>query len=395
MAEVPSDVPVTAFSERDSPPWLNWPGRRFRQRVCDLAQVLKDWRIDCVYDRTYHMTLITAPACQRAGVPRVSTVVSEPRSDFDLQERRFRWVKWRMLNRAYRTADRVVAVSDGVRNGLLESHSLAPQKVVTIHNPVDRDRIERLSAEPLPPDWNPDERHIVAVGRLGPEKDFSTLIESVRILLQQNDFRDVRLWILGEGLLRDRLAAEINASGLSEHVFLKGFVANPYPAIRHAAVLALSSRHEGLPGAILEAMTLGTPVVSTDCQSGPAELLSGGGSGRSFLWVSPSCWRRDWLRCCEIRKEHASRRWQDRLTFERCVVRPRRWNDCNRWWSRSWPSERDEFRVPWRPSLAALKNLKRNSAGCASHSVERMTDRFLRSVLCPVPGRCTLRRSTS
>ncbi len=54
-----------------------------------------------------------------------------------------------------------------VRNGLLESHSLAPQKVVTIHNPVDRDRIERLSAEPLPPDWNPDERHIVAVGGWG------------------------------------------------------------------------------------------------------------------------------------------------------------------------------------------------------------------------------------
>ncbi len=101
----------------------------------------------------------------------------------------------------------------------------------------------------------------------------------MRILLQQNDFRDVRLWILGEGLLRDRLAAEINASGLSEHVFLKGFVANPYPAIRHAAVLALSSRHEGLPGAILEAMTLGTPVVSTDCQSGPAELLSEGRFG--------------------------------------------------------------------------------------------------------------------
>jgi glycosyltransferase involved in cell wall biosynthesis len=279
LTEVPADVPVTAFSERDRPPWLNWPGRRFRQRVCDLAQVLRDWRIDCVYDRTYHMTLITAPACQRTGVPRISTVVSEPRSDFDLQERRFRAVKWWLLNQAYRTADRVVAVSDGVRNGLLESHHLSAQQVVTIHNPVDRDRIERLSTEPLPPNWNPAERHIVAVGRLGPEKDFSTLIESVRILLQQNEFGDVRMWILGEGLLREQLTAEITAAGLSQHVLLRGFVVNPYPAIRHAAVLALSSRHEGLPGAILEAMTLGTPVVSTDCKSGPAELLAGGRFG--------------------------------------------------------------------------------------------------------------------
>ena len=155
LGEVPADVPVISFDRH--PPRTGWrllvgrlPGQLRRDIIADLTTVLRDERIDCVYDRTYHMTLLSGPAASRAGVPRLSTVASDPKSDFDQQERRYRWLKRRLLTRAYRTADRVIAVSEGVRQGILAEYRPAPERVVTLYNPVDFERIETLAREPLP-----------------------------------------------------------------------------------------------------------------------------------------------------------------------------------------------------------------------------------------------------
>jgi glycosyltransferase involved in cell wall biosynthesis len=114
------------------------------------------------------------------------------------------------------------------------------------------------------------------MGRLRPQKDFSTLLQAFAKVREQ---RPVRLMILGEGNLRAELEAQAIELGLADDVAFPGFVANPFAYLSRAAVFVLSSRWEGLPGAVIQALACGCPVVSTDCPSGPAEILDKGRYG--------------------------------------------------------------------------------------------------------------------
>ena len=118
---------------------------------------------------------------------------------------------------------------------------------------------------------------ILATGRLTDQKKFSTLIEAFAILRAQ---RECRLAILGEGELRASLEALVAERGLAPDVLLPGFVANPFAWMRQASLFVLSSAWEGLPTVLIEAMACGVPVVTTDCPSGPREILEDGRWGR-------------------------------------------------------------------------------------------------------------------
>ena len=120
---------------------------------------------------------------------------------------------------------------------------------------------------------------VLSVGRLTAtnQKDFPTLIEA---FAQVRQIRPARLLILGEGEQRPKLEAMVKQLGLEQDVILPGFVENPYPYMARAALFVLSSRWEGLPGALIEALYCGAPVVATDCPSGPREILAGGQHGR-------------------------------------------------------------------------------------------------------------------
>jgi glycosyltransferase involved in cell wall biosynthesis len=117
---------------------------------------------------------------------------------------------------------------------------------------------------------------IVATGRLAPQKNFPLLLQAFALLRRQ---RPARLLILGEGRLRPQLEALIAELGLGEDVALPGFVTNPYAAFARASLFVLSSDYEGLGNVLIEAMACGCPVVSTNCPSGPAEILEGGRLG--------------------------------------------------------------------------------------------------------------------
>ena len=298
LGEVPADVPVISFDRH--PPRTGWrrlvgrlPGQLRRDIIADLTTVLRDERIDCVYDRTYHMTLLAAPAASRAGVPRLSTVASDPKSDFDQQERRYRWLKRRLLTRAYRTADRVIAVSEGVRQGILAEYRPAPERVVTLYNPVDFERIATLAREPLPEPMRavfdaPSTTHLVAAGRLQIEKRFDLLIAAFGMLAGEGGVSDGRstlhLHLLGEGPLRPELTRQVESLGLSGRVHLWGFQPNPFPVFARAELFVLSSHHEGFPGVLVEALAAGARgLVSTDCPHGPREILDGEQGG----WLVP------------------------------------------------------------------------------------------------------------
>lgn len=183
-----------------------------------------------------------------------------------------------LLRWAYRRADHVIAVSQGVANDLTASLGLADHEVEVIANPVAAQAIAEQAAEPLVHPWfAPDQPPVIlGVGRLRPAKDFPNLF---RAFAHVRERVDARLLVLGEGEERpalERLAIEL---GIDDALQMPGFVANPFQIMANAHVFVLSSRWEGLPGALLEAMACGCPVVSTDCPSGPHEILDGGRYG--------------------------------------------------------------------------------------------------------------------
>jgi glycosyltransferase involved in cell wall biosynthesis len=117
---------------------------------------------------------------------------------------------------------------------------------------------------------------ILAVGRLEDQKDFPTLIRAFALVRQK---RPARLLILGWGPDRPQLEALIQELGIEQEVFMPGFVSNPYAYMAKASVFTLSSAWEGMSNVLVEAMAVGIPVVSTDCKSGPAEIMSKGKYG--------------------------------------------------------------------------------------------------------------------
>ncbi len=189
------------------------------------------------------------------------------------------WQRLRSVDRNYRRADAIVCVSDGVARDLLAHTGVDPARVRVIHNPIVTPDLFRRAAEPVEHSWlKPGGPPVIlAVGRLAPQKAFHRLIEAFATVRAE---RRCRLLILGEGSLRGVLEARVRALGAESDVALPGFVANPYPYMRAAALLALSSDFEGFGNVLVEAMALGTPVVATDCPSGPSEILDGGRYGR-------------------------------------------------------------------------------------------------------------------
>jgi glycosyltransferase involved in cell wall biosynthesis len=156
---------------------------------------------------------------------------------------------------------------------------LARTRVELIPNFISYERVRRLATahSRLTCKRITGEIVLTAVGRLAPQKGFDTLLRAVHHL-HAHGYR-CRLIILGEGPDRACLMRQIAELSLQGFVEMPGFVANPYPVMRHSDVFVLSSRFEGLPLALMEARALGIPIVATDCVAGPRELLEGGRHG--------------------------------------------------------------------------------------------------------------------
>jgi glycosyltransferase involved in cell wall biosynthesis len=178
----------------------------------------------------------------------------------------------------YPLADAIVAVSDGVAADMCRVSGLPRRRVTTIYNPIDFNSLSAMASEPLHEPWfAPGEPPVIlAIGRLEVQKNFPNLLRAFALVRQQTP---ARLIILGEGSERDRLTSLITEMGLNHDISLPGFVGNPAAYMAHSAVFAMSSSWEGMPVALIEALALGIPVVSTDCPSGPSEVLDHGKYG--------------------------------------------------------------------------------------------------------------------
>ena len=184
-----------------------------------------------------------------------------------------------LVRLSYPQADAVVVVSHGAADDLIRLTGLPAEKVNVIYNPVVTPELFAKAHEPLNHPWFQlgEPPVILGVGRLTAQKDFRTLIRALVLVRKE---RPARLMILGEGEDRPKLEALVRELGLEQDVTLPGFVENPYKYMKRAAVFVLSSRWEGLPTVLIEALALGRPVVATDCPSGPREILEGGKWGK-------------------------------------------------------------------------------------------------------------------
>ena len=179
----------------------------------------------------------------------------------------------------YPWADEVVAVSHGVARDLSDATGFPLPRIRVIYNPVITPDLIAAAARPAGHPWLMDGGPpvVLGVGRLTRAKDFESLIRAFALVRQQ---RPARLLILGEGEERSALEALAGELGIKSEVALPGFVAGAQGCIARAAVFVLSSVWEGLPTVLIEALAVGTPVVATDCPSGPREILRGGDLGR-------------------------------------------------------------------------------------------------------------------
>lgn len=185
----------------------------------------------------------------------------------------------RLLRYFYPRAHRVVAISRGVADDLALAIGLKRGSIAVIYNPIVSSEFVQLSREVVNHRWFQDGGPpvIVGVGRLTRQKDFGTLIRAFSHLRARTP---ARLIILGEGGDRADLEQLCRSLRVSDDVDLPGFVASPQAFLSRAALFVLSSRWEGLANVVVEALAAGAPVVSTDCPSGPNEILDGGKYGQ-------------------------------------------------------------------------------------------------------------------
>jgi len=184
---------------------------------------------------------------------------------------------WRWLYRTFYTrADTIICVADYLLNDLAEHYAVPRHKMVRIYNPVDIGGIRQQAHAGVNPYSGPGP-HLVAAGRLAQQKGFDLLLEAMGLVRQA--VPTVRLTLLGDGALEFELKQQCARLGLRESVHFVGFQPNPYPYFKHADLFVLSSRYEGLPVVVLEALACGTPVVAADCPGGTREILAGSEMG--------------------------------------------------------------------------------------------------------------------
>ncbi|HEY0185252.1 MAG TPA: glycosyltransferase [Rhodopila sp.] len=260
-------------------PVVNLHSTRTLQDVWRLRRFLLDQRPDVFMANVDHNNIAAALANAMVG-NETRLVICQHNALTAGFHATVNW-KHRVVPWFYRVLasriDHAVAVSQGIASELTDA-GFPPNKVSTIFNAVIGDDFEQRASLPVQHPWlaNKDRPVFVTAGRLVEMKDHRNLLRAFAIHRQQHPSR---LMLLGVGPLLDELRALAQSLEIAGDVAFEGFVANPLPYMRAADAFVLSSRSEGLGNVLIEAMGCGTPVVSTDCPHGPADILAHGKYG--------------------------------------------------------------------------------------------------------------------
>ena len=270
LADVPESVQLRELS----------PTGGVLRALPSLIRYLNEEQPQLLLTTLHHASVIALLACKlsRARTPVFIREANTPSKRSSSLLKTKDWASDELVRLLYHGADGIIAVSEGVAGDLRKHFRLPANKVTVLYNPVVTDDLYDLArVEPQHPWFEQGQPPVIlAVGRLHVQKDFPTLIRAFARIREE---RELKLVILGEGELRPDLEELVERLGLEGDVDLPGFVENPFGFMYRSALFVLSSKWEGLPGALIQAMACGCPIVATDCPSGPAEVLDDGRYG--------------------------------------------------------------------------------------------------------------------
>ena len=265
--KVPDGVHRIALNvAKDSPTLIHalW-NNQYRFRV--LRQAICSLQPDVVISHMYRSNILTLLSLLKTKYPVIVTEQIDPK----MSPAQGWWGKLRRP--VYPLAAKVVSVSQGVD----ESFEWLPRgKRTVIYNPLQPINDEKGTIS-LPKGVDPNKKWVIAMGRLHYQKNFELLLSAFHKLVDKHP--DWQLLIFGEGELRPKLEELVENLGLTNQVFLPGVTNNPISILKRSELFVLSSRFEGLPLVLLEALACGLPIVSTDCPSGPREIIQDGIDG--------------------------------------------------------------------------------------------------------------------
>jgi len=267
--EIPSDIKIH-FIENSNPyengilkllklPYLGWKYKKFCQKNSINISL-------AFMNRPSYVSILA-----KLFGSNIYTIISERTTPSMMygKDNLFSKISKVLISTLYPKSDFIVSNSEGNRLDLIENFSITPQIIQTVYNPFDLEKIEKLSLDKVD-GFEFTKFTFVSVGRLDYGKNHKLLINAFSKL----DVDKIELIILGEGELRVKLEDQIQALGLEKSVFLLGFDNNPYKYFSKANAFVFSSNYEGFPNVLVEALSCGLSVISTDCKSGPREILS-------------------------------------------------------------------------------------------------------------------------
>lgn len=270
LEELPMEIPLRILQQvRPAGAWV-LSGR--------LARTLAEVGADLLFSSLPRSNALAGLAIclRRSTVPWILSEHNNLERILVTQPARFRWKRRLVHKWLYPRAAAIVAVSRGLADCLSSQYGLPADKIQTIHNPVDGPGIRRLLTPGGAGSQPGRAPRIVACGRLIHQKGFDLLLEALaRVRLPVAP----ELVIVGDGARRPELEAQARALGLGQRVRFTGFLLNPWQELAQGDVFVLSSRWEGFGNVLIEAMACGLPVIASDCDFGPREILTDGVDG--------------------------------------------------------------------------------------------------------------------
>lgn len=326
---VEKDYSVDLLLPRAQGPYLQQISRRVNlidfktpEVACSLPKVvqyLKASRPRALLSFLHYPNEIAIVAKKLAGVP-TRVIVSE-RNCLSAAAQNSQQLSVKLTPLAakltYPWADGIVAISKGVASDLSQITKIKQDDIQVIYNPSISPELIEKSQQLVDHPWLQVDQPpvILAVGRLHPQKNFSTLIKAFSDVLKH---KKSRLIILGKGPEEDEIRRLVGELNLQRHVDLPGFVQNPYAFMARAAVFVMSSKYEGFGNVLVEAMSTKTEVISTNCKSGPSEILDGGKYGQLVPVGNADAMARAILEVLSGKRHHVPDSWLRQFTPEIC-----------------------------------------------------------------------------
>lgn len=240
---------------------------RVRNSIIPLINAINKIKPDTILSTMGHLNLLVlATRFLFKGNPKV--IVREantPSKRISKKER----ILIQVYKYLYSKADLIIAQCNEMKHDIMKVFNIKDEKIVYIYNPLDIEAIKEQARKKNP--FNPNKVNFLSVGRLTVQKGFDILINAFAILVKETP--NAHLTILGEGNLKQELMEQAVTMGIEKNISFVGFKSNPYPYYKYADVYVLSSRWEGFPNSLLEALACGTKIVATNCKSGPREII--------------------------------------------------------------------------------------------------------------------------